>query len=340
VRMLQLGAAGRVEDYNDFGSTTTGKLTMRVEPVRGIAFRGALSTGFRAPSLAQSFFAATSTNFIDGIPFENRTFPVATGVAQALGAQPLKAETSRNYSFGIALTPIPALTLTADYYQILIDDRIVLSGNFTGAPVRQFLTNRGFPGVGGARFFTNAIDTRSFGFDIVVGYGFEPTPNSTLRLTAGFNNGTHRVLRIASTPPELSAFQETLFDRIERARIELGQPQNNLNVGATYLWRDLTLNARTQRFGEVTIFGTPTNGSLDQTFGAKWITDLSVGYRFAYRLGVTVGADNLFDVYPDENNQGNATTAGNNNFGIFPYNGISPFGFNGAFYYARLAFDL
>jgi iron complex outermembrane receptor protein len=336
VRKVLIGIAGRVEDYNDFGSTTDGKVTARFEPIPGFAVRGAVSTGFKAPSLGQSFFSATSTNFVNGVPFDNRTFPVSSDVAQALGAQPLTAEKSENYSFGVALSPVKNLSLTADYYQILIDDRIVFSGNFNQPQVVTFLTNAGFPGIAGARFFTNAIDTRTLGVDIVANYGFAIGTTSTVRLTGGFNYNVNRVLRVAPTPPALSAFQETLFDRVERARIEVGQPKDNVYLSGVLNYQDLGFTLRTQRFGEVTSFGTPTNGSLDQTFGAKWITDVNASYTFGGRFTVTAGVDNVFDVYPDKNNQGDATTAGNNNFGIFPYNQISPFGFNGAFYYGRL----
>jgi iron complex outermembrane receptor protein len=338
VSKVLLGVAGRVERYNDFGSTADGKLTARFEPVPGFAVRGSVSTGFKAPSLGQSFFSATSTNFIDGIPFENRTFPVTSPVAQALGASELEAEKSQNYSFGVAINPVNNFAITADYYQILIDDRIVLSGNFTGATIRTFLESQGFPGVAGGRFFTNAIDTRTLGVDVVANYGFAIGASGTLRLTGGYNYTVNRVLRVAPTPAALSAFQETLFDRIERARIEVFQPKNNVALSGVFNYDDLGVTLRTQRFGTVTSFGTPTDGSLDQTFGPKWITDANVSYMFGGRLTATLGVDNIFDVYPDPNNQGTPTTAGNNNFGIFPYNGISPFGFNGAFYYGRLTF--
>jgi iron complex outermembrane receptor protein len=338
VRNLLIGIAGRVENYNDFGSTTDGKLTARFEPITGFAVRGAIATGFKAPSLGQSYFSATSTNFINGQPFDNRTFPVTSDVAQALGASELTPETSTNYSFGVALNPAKNLSITADYYQILIDDRIVLSGNFTGTAIRTFLEGQGFFGVAGGRFFTNAIDTRTLGVDVVANYGFAIGSTSTLRLTGGYNYNVNRVLRVAPTPAALSAFQETLFDRVERARIEVGQPKDNLYLSGVFNHQDLGFTVRTQRFGEVTLFGTPTDGSLDQTFGAKWITDVNASYTFGGRLTLTAGVDNVFDVYPDVNNQGDATTAGNNNFGIFPYNQISPFGFNGAFYYGRVTF--
>lgn len=337
VQKVLLGAAARVEHYSDFGSTTDGKITARFEPVPGFAVRGAVASGFKAPSLGQSFFSATSTNFVNGIPFENRTFPVNTPVAQALGATELTAEKSQNYSFGVAISPVKSLSLTADYYQILIDDRIVFSGNFNQQQVVDFLASQGFPNIAGARYFTNAIDTRTLGVDIVANYGFAVGASSTVRLTGGYNYNVNRVLRVAPTPPALSAFQETLFDRVERARIEVGQPKDNIYLSSNISYNDLGLTLRAQRFGEVTSFGTPVNGSLDQTFSAKWIADVAASYNFG-RLTVTAGVDNVFDVYPDPNNQGNATTAGNSNFGIFPYNGISPWGFNGAFYYGRVVY--
>ncbi|MDQ3138896.1 MAG: TonB-dependent receptor, partial [Gemmatimonadota bacterium] len=338
VQRVLVGVAGRVERYNDFGTTTDGKITARFEPVPGFAVRGAVASGFKAPSLGQSFFSATSTNFVNGVPFENRTFPVNTPVAQALGARELTAEKSENYSFGVALNPVRGLSVTADYYQILIDDRIVFSGNFNQAQVVTFLAAQGFPNIAGARYFTNAIDTRTLGVDVVANYGFTVGSSSTVRLTGGYNYNVSRVLSVAPTPPALSAFQETLFDRVERSRIEVGQPRNNIYLSSVFNFNHLGLTLRGQRFGEVTLFGTPADGSLDQTFGAKWIADAAASYTFRERLTITAGVDNIFDTYPDANNQGDATTAGNSNFGIFPFNGISPWGFNGAFYYGRLAF--
>jgi iron complex outermembrane receptor protein len=333
---LLVAVAGRAERYSDFGSTTTGKVAARLEIARGVAVRGAAATGFRAPSLGQSFFTSTATNFIDGVPFEIRTFPVSSPAGRLLGATDLKPETSLNLSGGIALSPFRNLSITADYYHITIDDRIVLSGNFTDPAVREFLAENGFPGVGGGRFFTNAIDTRTSGVDLIVGYGTTLGGSANLRLTAGYNANRTRVTRVSETPPELADFQETLFDRVERARIERGQPRNNLNLLGVLSAGRGTFTLRTQRFGEVTSFG--TTETLDQTYGAKWITDLSVSFRVLGLVSLAAGADNLFDVYPDRNAVGDPTTAGNSNFGIFPYDEISPFGFNGRFLYGRISY--
>jgi iron complex outermembrane receptor protein len=333
--MLVLGAAARAEHYSDFGKTGDYKFSGRLEPAKGLALRAAFSTGFRAPSLGQSWFSSTATNFVAGVPTDNRTFPVSDPVAIALGASPLKSETSHNTSAGIAFYPLRGLSITADYYKIVIKDRIVLSGTFNQPAVVAFLQQQGFTGVGGARFFTNAIDTRTTGIDVVAGYGLSIGAATNLRMTAGFNKSKNEVTKVQPTPGVLAGFQETLFDRVERNRVEKGQPSTNFNFGAIVSRKAWTFNARTQRYGKVVSFGTPADGSLDQTFDGKWITDLSASYTHNRKLTLMLGADNVFDVYPDKNSVGSATIGGNANFSIFPYNGISPFGFNGRFAYVR-----
>jgi iron complex outermembrane receptor protein len=164
---LRLGVAGRVERFNDFGSTADGKLTARVQFDPRFLVRGAVSTGFRAPSLGQSFFSAISTNFLSVggqlVPFEVGTFPVGSPQARVLGAEDLKPEQSIHYSGGLAWNPSTLVEVTADVYQVDIDDRIAISGNFTGGSITALLLPLGATG---ARFFTNAIDTRTRGFDL------------------------------------------------------------------------------------------------------------------------------------------------------------------------------
>jgi iron complex outermembrane recepter protein len=341
---LLVNVAGRVERFSDFGSTADGKVAARLELLDGVAVRGAAGTGFRAPSLAQSYFSATSTNFIvvNGVntPFDIRTFPVGTQEAQILGAQALRAEESLNLSGGISLDVVPGLIITADYYAIDIDDRIVLSGNFTQPAVRQLFEQRGLRGVGGGRFFTNAIDTETRGFDIVGNYGLLLGDAGMVRAIAGYNRSRTRVARIAETPPELRQFQSTLFDRVEQGRIEKGQPKDNINLTLNYTLGGLGVNLHNQRFGEVTAFNADASGNLDQTFAAKWITDLDVSYQLMRRLRVAAGANNVLDVYPDawkDFDQGVSGALTTN--GIYRYpGGVSPFGFNGRTVYLKLSY--
>ena len=346
-KKLLVDVAGRYENYNDFGSTTTGKLSARYQLPYGLSLRGAASTGFRAPSLMQEYFSSTATNFVGGVPFDIKTFPASSAEAGALGASPLKAEKSNNYGIGFAAEPVKNLSLTFDYYYIEVNDRIVLSNNFTGTTAVNALAAIGITGIGGGRYFTNAIDTKTHGLDAIANYGLTFSENSVLHLSAAYNHNTTRVTRVDLLPQNLSGLQGSLFDRVEQGRIEFGNPGSNLILTGNYSIGSLGLTARGQRFGEVTSFGaTPTNayGPLDQTFSAKWITDVSASYAIK-RYTLSVGADNLFDIYPDRNNNnGNLVTTAENggtaNYGIFPYNGISPFGFNGRFIYTKLTVGL
>ncbi|HEY7897438.1 MAG TPA: TonB-dependent receptor [Gemmatimonadaceae bacterium] len=332
VEQLSIDLAGRVEHYTDFGNTTTGKLAMRWEPIPHYALRGTLSNGFRAPSLGQEYFSTTSTNFIavNGVatPFDIRTFPVQSAEAVALGAKPLRPELSRNYGLGFTAQPISNVSFTADYYKIEIDHRIVLSGNFIGSDIQALLQNAGFAGVNGGRFFTNAINTRTEGLDLVLQSGKDLGDAGTIRFTGGYNHNYTKVTHIDATPPQLAKYQASLFDRTEVGLTEVAQPHDNLRLSADYEVKRLSLVATESRYGSVTgVASTPAN---DQTYSAKWLTDLSASYHLPRGVTLTGGADNIFNVYPDK------TKAANSSGGIFVYSGISPFGYDGAFYYARI----
>jgi iron complex outermembrane receptor protein len=332
---LLIGLAGRTEHYSDFGSTTTGKASARFEFFPGYALRGAIQTGFRAPSLSQEFFSSTATNFLNFgaglVPVEVRTLPASGDVAKALGAEPLKAEKSVNASVGLAIAPLKNLSLSADYYRITIDDRIVLSGNFTGVAMTNFLASRGFPGVGSARFFTNAIDTRTGGVDVIGRYAIDFGNIGVTRFTGGYNKTRSRVTRVSSTPAPLATQQAVLFDRIERGRIEFGQPHTTVHLTLDHTHNLLTGTVHVARFGEVTNFPLMATDTLDQTFRAKWITDVNASYTLLRQLRLTIGANNVFDVYPDEQIRGNS------NSGIFAYpNTVTTFGINGRFIYAKM----
>jgi iron complex outermembrane receptor protein len=333
---LMVGLAGRTEHYDDFGSATIGKVSTRFELFPGYAIRGAYNSGFRAPSLGQGFFSSTATNFLNIAgtltAVEVRTLPVTSGAAVALGAQPLKAERSENVSLGVALQPVSNLSLTSDYYRILIRDRIVFSGNFTGQAMTDFLAAQGFPGVGSARYFTNAINTRTNGLDIVARYALDLGTRGVTGFTGGYNRTETVVTHVDATPAALSTQQAVLFDRLERSRIEEGQPHKTVSLTLDHTIRRFNVTLHTTRFGKVGSRGA-TNAALDQTYKARWITDANVSIPLVRQLGITLGVNNIADVYPSEN------IPANNNSGIFPYNGISPFGFNGRFIYARARWE-
>ncbi len=326
-RMLRIGLAGRFEDYDDFGSTSDYKLTLRFQPLDSLVLRGAASTGFRAPSLAQSHFNAVSTNFlaVGGVllPFEVGTFPVDSPVARALGATALKPEESDHLSAGVVWTPIQGLELSADLYRIEIEDRVVLSGNFTGPQVQPLLAPFN---VTGARFFTNAIDTKTEGYDLSASYSFRPADRGTLRLAAAYNASENEIVGAVQTPPQLAGLEQVLFDSVERRRIECGQPEDNLRLTSDWSGDRLFGTLRFHRYGA---YCQVDRQVVPQEFEAEWLTDLEIGWRFDL-FQVAVGAQNLFDTFPDRN------LPENSNLGIFTYPSHSPFGFNGRFVYARV----
>ncbi len=326
------GLAARNEDYSDFGTATSGKLSTRYAFTDAVALRATVSSGFRAPSLTQQFYSSTATNFIGGVPFSVRTFRVSDPVATALGAEPLKAEESLSYSLGLVLKPIEGLYVTIDAYQIDVDDRITLSENLTGPAVSAFLASRGFPGVTGGRYFTNAVDTRTRGIDIVGTYGWA-IANGRFDLTFGYNYTDTDVRRIAPNPPVL---QEGGLDLVRIGRVEIGRltegyPKDKLNLGGTLTLGDWAFNLNATRYGEYSVLvgqeqATPNR---DQTFGAEWVVDLKGTYhRGSWEF--SLGADNILDEHPDE------VLFANSNGGQFPYNSTSPFGFSGAFVYGSI----
>ena len=334
LRWLRLGLAGRTEHYSDFGNTYDGKLTVRVQPNRQVVVRGGVSSGFRAPSLGQSFFSSTATNFINVpgqglVPFESLTLPVSSPAAQVLGAQALKPETSTHATAGLVLTPLPGLDFAVDYYRIAIDDRIVLSGNFTGGAITALLAPFG---ANSARFFTNAINTRTNGVDITAAYRVALAAAGDVRLHAGYNNTRTTIVGAVTTPPQLAGFDQVLFDRIERRRIECNQPKDSLRLGGDWRRRQWGANVNFARYGEfcsATLL--PTD---DQVYGAKWLTDLDLHYTLGQGLTLGVGAQNIFNVFPDRN-------ITNNSFnGIQTFPSTSPFGMNGRTIYGRIAWKL
>jgi len=329
------GIAARWEDYDDFGSQASGKISARYAFTDGVAVRGTVSSGFRAPALAQQYFQTVSTVFIGGFtdPFQVRTFPASSLTAQAFGAEPLEPETSLSYSLGLVLQPANNLYVTIDAYQIEVDDRIALSSNLTGDAVRQLLESRGIFGVNGGRYFTNAIDTRTRGVDVIGTWNGELPGGTSLDVTAGYNYTKTEITRVAPNPPELSANGLSLerIDRVETARIEHGYPHNKFMLGANWNVNDWAFSATTTRYGSIQSRNN-TNFDLDQRYGGKWILDVSASYSPGDHWTLALGVDNVLNEYPDE------SLFGNSNNGQSPYSFFSPFGFNGAFVYARVGY--
>ncbi len=332
------GIAARYEDYSDFGSETSGKLSARYAFTDKVALRATVASGFRAPALAQQYYQVVTSQYNASVDrfFESGTFPATSAVAQALGAEALKAETSLSYSLGLVLQPVDRLYVTIDAYQIDIDDRIVLSSNLLlgdNAAAQALLASLGINGVTSARYFNNAIDTRTRGIDVVGTYSI-PLAASTLNLTAGYNHNKTEITRIAPNPPELTALGANLWrvGRDEQGRIEEGYPRDKFTLNAVWNLASWDFALGTTRYGEFTTRVSETgNPANDQKYGATWTVDASASYRLD-GWTFTLGADNLLDEYPDR------TIFPNSNSGQFPYSSQSPGGFNGAYVYGRIGY--
>ncbi|MDM4764757.1 TonB-dependent receptor [Pelomonas sp. SE-A7] len=335
---LVLGAAMRFEDYSDFGKNATGKLSMRLRANEAVAFRGSVNTGFRAPGIQQQYFSQVSTTLgAQGKLTDTVTARQGSPLAAAFGIQPLKDERSKSATLGMTVTPAPGVSLTADFYDIRVKDRIVFSSeigpeansdNCVDAkvcPVRVIL--RGL-NLGAATLFTNAIDTKTTGADIVGQYTMKLSGGDTLQMDASYSYNKTKVTAIHSQSSVLAS--SVLFDQTQRTLIQEALPHHRAMLGGTWRTGAWRINLNNTYYGEVS--GQGFTG-VKQTWSGKWLTDLSVGYKFSKQFEVTAGGQNIFNVYPDKWSD----AAG------FPLNALGftygwetlPFGLNGARYFVR-----
>jgi iron complex outermembrane recepter protein len=382
-KQFLIGGALRFENYSDFGSTFNYKAVARYIVADGIALRASASTGFRAPSQQQKYFARTSTLFVNNLPTESGTFTNSSAPAQFIGIPTLKQETSQHFAVGATAKLAEGLELSIDAYQITINDRIVLTNNFaatafTGADtlIRNQLRSANAET---ANFFTNAVNTRARGIEGVLTYATKfdkhslrfslaasVIDNKVLDSTDVVGNGVNKPYVYASPKLIDNKLVPAYFNREDESRFEVAVPAQKVALSINYkygkfgillrntyfgqvIYLDPTVNttnaadtANTASSGGIIATGWPKNDftgareSLDQTFGAKIVTDLSFTYELAKGFNVTLGANNLFDVYQDQH-----THSGNMSFGRFLYSRrVQQQGFNGRYVFARLVFNL
>jgi iron complex outermembrane receptor protein len=326
----------RREQYSDFGDTTSAKASGRYAFTDAVSLRATASSGFRAPSLAQQFYTITTTNFsvINGTntAIETGTFAVGSPAAQALGAQALNAEKARNLSLGLQLQPSRNFNTTVDAYRVDIDNRILFSANLIlPDALKQTLAAQGYP-VGAARYFTNAIDTRTSGVDVVSTYRLDLREKNRLDFTLAYNHNRTAMQGVAPNPAVLTQNKLLLVDRQTINRTTVGSPKDKFSLATDYLAGPWNAHAVVTRYGSFTV---PQNDStLDQVYDPQWVLDLSAGVRIGQNWKLTSGIDNVTNRYPDR-----VTSAGNLNVsGTQLYSGFAPNGFNGRYYYAKAAY--
>jgi iron complex outermembrane receptor protein len=340
-KKIALDADARYEHYSDFGQSLIGKAAGRVTVADGLALRGAVSTGFRAPSLQQLWFSNVTTQFLPDAtgtlqPTQVLTSNNASPVTRAFGIPKLREEKSTNLSGGIAWRPLDNLSLTADGYFIRIKDRIVLTSQFanTNATVADILAP--FPAVSQAQFFANAVDTDTTGLD-VVGDWVTVAGDGTLTLTGAANFSKTAVTRV-NLPESLvqkfgadtTQLRTFFFGRNAQNRLEDAVPHQKGFAALRYSIVGISALARADYYGAV--YYKADNPANDETFGAKLLFDVDFGYQATKNVYVGVGADNLFNTFPDRQ-----TKDANISFGRFIYSrNVSQIGMNGGFYYGKL----
>ena len=337
----QVGLAGRLEHYNDFGNDKIGKASTRYEITKWLAVRGSIGNGFRAPSLGEEGFQAQSTSFYKGIPYNSVNLPVYSVGAQALGAQPLRPETSIDYSAGLVLNPMRRMSITVDGYQIGIANRIVESGYIGLSPsgvlspgVAELLSGLGLQGVGAARYFLNGARTRTRGADIVADYRTDLDQYGHMLWSIGLNLNETEILGL-SPLARSTEFGTQVLNAMAQHDLTETNPKNNLTLGANYTIGRFNVVLREHRWGSLVATSTVTGG--DSFLSPHWTTDLDLGYMLLDRLRVSVGAQNLFNAYPDRANSLNFSA---NTFnGAQIYNANSPYGISGGFYYVHLNYN-
>lgn len=341
--------AVRFENYSDFGSTFNYKLATNVKLAKNFNWRGAVSTGFRAPSLAQIYYSSTSTLIQQGQTTQVGTFRNNSEAAQALGIPKLKQETSQSYSTGITWK-IPALSLvfTADAYLIKIKDRVVLTDLFfrpdkISSPDDQVLQNAfDIARASAANFFANAVDSQTKGLDIAVSQNTRISERISLENNFGLNlNQTKRVGDIHASPKLVSQINN-YFSEPNRVYFEEAVPRIKATFANTVKFSALTVSLRNSYFGKVTDadvldanFDGVTGSREHFVLNDRIITDFSVGYDFNKNISATIGSNNILNILPSKNPNISSLTADNQ----FVYSRqVSQYGIGGRFLFARVEF--
>jgi iron complex outermembrane receptor protein len=338
---LMVDVAGRFENYSDFGSTVNGKVGFRYKLSNNYAIRGAVSTGFRAPSLAQRYFNSKFTNFVNGQAVEVLLAGNDTQVTNVLGIPKLRQETSQNASLGVTMKPSSALSVTVDGYYVKVKDRVVLTGQFSDEDkdIGNLLKSLR---VSEAQFFTNALSsTTTYGVDVVVAHATtlgKGRLNTTL--AANFNK---MELGAINTSSKLVGKEEQYFSERERYFVLASAPPSKINLTFDYTVDKLSFMLRAVRFGEISLinwnYGEEKNATTGELYSpsdytdvyrAKVQLDLTVNYKFSKNISVSVGGSNILNTYPDMHTPSLTESGG-------AWDPVQ-MGSNGAFFFTRVGF--
>ena len=317
---LQLEVLARYEEYSDFGESTNAKfaLSYKLNPKTSLRMSG--STGFRAPSLAQSYYSQTSSfvNALTGELSREGTFKVEHALSQELGAKALKSERSKNLSMGGVYQANKNLSFIVDFFYIEVHDRIMLTQDIPTTTAQETLY-----GVSAARYFTNAAQTQTKGVDIRSDYHYSLKDSSQLDFNFWFNYADNK---ISDSRVDVGTY-------VERVRVEDGQPKSSLRFLTNYEVKKFNAAMNVSRFGEYS----QAIGEQKYKFDAQYTVDLDISYKLTKNATIAVGGTNIFDAIPNKWDGLSGDFYGSN--AIKPYSRYSPFGYSGAYYYLRASME-
>jgi iron complex outermembrane receptor protein len=344
IKELKLDAAARYEDYSDFGSARVGKLTGRYDFTPTIGLRSTVSNGFRAPTMAEQYYSATNVSPTSA----SVQLAPNSAAAKLVGVDGLKPEKSQNYSVGLVLHPTPKATFTVDAYAINIHDRIVGSGTLYGsgntvnsaAVVAAIKANGNIldPGVTktGISIFSNAVNTQDKGIETVYTYNSNFDSYGRVDWSIAGNYNKVEVTKINQAPSQLAP--QKLLDQAAISSLENSSPKVRVNLGALWKRGDWTVNLRESIYGPSSSYVSLDNVTyFENKIKTLATTDLEASYRVTKAITVSLGANNLFNKYPDKVNGAYLALAAaqQNTAAVTQYPSFSPIGINGGYYYAR-----
>ena len=340
--------AGRYEHYNDFGSTWNGKLTTRYDFSDAFALRGTIATGFRAPTLAESYYSATNVSPTSATV----QLPANSPAAQLVGFAPLQPEKSTNFSLGAVVRPTSTLIVTIDAYQISIRNRIVGTGTLLGSSGGVVVNQNVIDAIKlngnvldptvtftGVSVFANGADTRTRGIEMIATLPTDVDKVGKISWTLGANYNTTKVTN--------NRLGSALFNAQAVSFLETASPKYKIGLGALFTTGQFSANLRETLYGPVSVLNSPSGGApfYETRIGSAFITDLELSYALPHGFQIAVGANNLFNKRPDTRpfvpgSVATPTSAGTlidgSNVLNAPY-GFSPYGINGGYYYGRIS---
>lgn len=325
LRWLIVDLAGRYDHYSDFGDALTWKTNVRANLTDWLALRGAAGSGFRAPSLQQQYFSSVVSQInASGTIVHTGTYQVNDPIARSLGSSSLKPEQSHNYTVGAVVTPLKGLSLSGDWYEIDVHNRIALSDTLSGAAVTAVLAAAGASDVQQAQFFTNAAQTRTQGFELSANYAAPVWENATLDARVQYGQYRTNLVTLALNPaiPALP-----LLGTTSQALLTTSQPTDKLTSSITLDWQPISATVSVDHYG---LWASAPIGVL-QHFSSKTLLNLVGSYDFTESVQFSAGINNVTDQYPDLLVGAAVTGMG------FTYGEESPFGVNGRTYFIRLS---